>query len=863
MGQFANKIRAKLGLEPKKDVTLTGKLPNEVVINRDMNEEINPKTGLNPYVLAPARMNGPTTGHGKLVEKIKGVAKQNNAPYNIVLTRTNDKPTARKTGTAIKNPLTPEQKLNHARKFFPGSNINLASPERPNLLSQASEIHKMGHNHLIVVAGADRVPEYQRLLNQYNGKEGPHGHFNFKKIDVVSAGERDPTATGVEGVSASMARKLRADNDYKTFRERVVPPHVDEKSAQEYWNDLGHGMGLNEEAGYPVSVIPTKGGHSTRPLVDPPIDGEPGDVGYDTDLDKGDKTNLRRRKAYKRLVQVGMKEDFDDIAPGTYPDSVKTSAFAPTETPVPTRTPVPTVKAKKTFGKIREGMFAADISNGDTGESGSPNNSDMSVQGVPVTAKETSLRKTVKKRLEEAKAHHERSNLETAGAGQRVKVDYNGKSIYGRIHNSHEGSHQIVLDDGSHIFVNKDHDHIKVSMVKESADYAAMHVGIPTNKNDNDDSQELKLPETGGLQRGTKVKIKKPGYEGHGNIDFFDDDSGKYIVSVHGYGHNLHLDKDDIEVVKEDSPCWKDYEMVGMKKKGKKEVPNCVPKEEIELGETKGAGVKMYNDYRSKSIGVNTQRYAKQRYQRTGILPGSKTSTKDSEAEFFAKGGKVKKYDTRGNPIDESSLIEQVKAIMERGEDSHGYKRSTESGAGLTRKGAKHFGIKTAVTRKNVDPDSEAGKRRKSFCARMSGMPGPMKDEKGRPTRKAMSLKRWRCRTEDVKESAEIEKSGHVYHHHIVPMGRSEVLRTKQQPKRLQKKKANIQSHIQKLTQATQTWREKMSESKNTPYVRPHTEAGSTKQSGWKASDKHGKVKYFGMDFKSAAERHAYKGQES
>jgi len=778
MGQFANKIRAKLGLEPKRDVTLTGKLPNEVVINRDMNEEINPKTGLNPYVLAPARMNGPTTGHGKLVEKIKDVAKQNNAPYNIVLTRTNDKPTARKTGTAIKNPLTPEQKLNHARKFFPGSNINLASPERPNLLSQASEIHKMGHNHLIVVAGADRVPEYQRLLNQYNGKEGPHGHFNFKKIDVVSAGERDPNATGVEGVSASMARKLRADNDYKTFRERVVPPHVDEKSAQEYWNDLGHGMGLNEEAGYPVSVIPTKGGRSTRPLVDPPIDGEPGDVGYDTDLDKGDKTNLRRRKAYKRLVQVGMKEDFDDIAPGTYPDSVKPSAFAPTGTPVPT------VKAKKTFGKIREGMFAADISNGDTGESGSPNNSDMSVQGVPVTAKETSLRKTVKKRLEEAKAHHERSNLETAGAGQRVKVDYNGKSIYGRIHNSHEGSHQIVLDDGSHIFVNKDHDHIKVSMVKESADYAAMHVGIPTNKNDNDDSQELKLPETGGLQRGTKVKIKKPGYEGHGNIDFFDNDSGKYIVSVHGYGHNLHLDKDDIEAVKEDSPCWKDYEMVGMKKGKKgKPVPNCVPKNE----------------------------------------------------EY----------------------------LSERGADSKGLYRSTESGAGLTRKGAKHFGIKTAVTRKNVDPDSEAGKRRKSFCARMSGMPGPMKDEKGRPTRKAMSLKRWRCRTEDVKESAEIEKSGHVYHHHIVPMGRSEVLRTKQQLKRLQKKKANIQSHIQKLTQATQTWREKMSESKNTPYVRPHTEAGSTKQSGWKASDKHGKVKYFGMDFKSAAERHAYKGQES
>ena len=83
--------------------------------------------------------------------------------------------------------------------------------------------------------------------------------------------------------------------------------------------------------------------------------------------------------------------------------------------------------------------------------------------------------------------------------------------------------------------------------------------------------------------------------------------------------------------------------------------------------------------------------------------------------------------------------------LNERGADSKGLYRSTESGAGLTRKGAEHFGVKTAVTGK-VAPGSKAANRRKSFCARMSGMKGPMKDEKGRPTRKAMSLRRWRCR---------------------------------------------------------------------------------------------------------------------
>ena len=90
--------------------------------------------------------------------------------------------------------------------------------------------------------------------------------------------------------------------------------------------------------------------------------------------------------------------------------------------------------------------------------------------------------------------------------------------------------------------------------------------------------------------------------------------------------------------------------------------------------------------------------------------------------------------------------------IAERGADSEGHFRSTESGAGMTRKGVMAFRrknpgskLKTAVTGK-VKPGSKAAKRRKSFCARMSGMKGPMKDEKGRPTRKAASLKRWNCK---------------------------------------------------------------------------------------------------------------------
>jgi|TARA_R110000744_G_scaffold130679_1_gene238379 hypothetical protein len=76
---------------------------------------------------------------------------------------------------------------------------------------------------------------------------------------------------------------------------------------------------------------------------------------------------------------------------------------------------------------------------------------------------------------------------------------------------------------------------------------------------------------------------------------------------------------------------------------------------------------------------------------------------------------------------------------------------STKEGAGMTAAGVKKYRkknpgskLKTAVTGK-VKPGSKDAARRKSFCARMSGMKGPLKDKKGEPTRKAAALKRWRC----------------------------------------------------------------------------------------------------------------------
>ena len=104
-----------------------------------------------------------------------------------------------------------------------------------------------------------------------------------------------------------------------------------------------------------------------------------------------------------------------------------------------------------------------------------------------------------------------------------------------------------------------------------------------------------------------------------------------------------------------------------------------------------------------------------------------KVGIKQSVGKDFAAADKGKKFAKGG-----------VSLAVGRGE-----KLATDKGAGLTAKGRAKYNAATGSHLKAPQP--EGGPRKKSFCARMSGMPGPMKDESGKPTRKAASLKRWKC----------------------------------------------------------------------------------------------------------------------
>jgi hypothetical protein len=186
-------------------------------------------------VLAYGRMNPPTTGHLKVINKVTEVAKKVGGEHHMVVSHSND---------PKKNPLSSEQKVKHLRRYAPDANIKAASKENPTIFSHAAELHKQGVTHLHIVAGSDRVDEYKKKFKELNGKPTKDGKvpFHFKKVTVHSSGERDPDSEGDEGMSGTKMREHAKNNDFKSFR-KGVPHHVSDNDAKELMNDVRKGMG--------------------------------------------------------------------------------------------------------------------------------------------------------------------------------------------------------------------------------------------------------------------------------------------------------------------------------------------------------------------------------------------------------------------------------------------------------------------------------------------------------------------------------------------------------------------------------------------------------------------------------------------
>ena len=191
-----------------------------------------------PVVFAFGRFNPPTTGHAKLVDVLNRLAKKVGGDAMVFTSHSNDKK---------KNPLNHKQKVNYLRKFF-GKKVKVPDVSARTVFEIANALYNQGYRSIYMVAGSDRIREFDALLKKYNGTKARHGFYKFDEIQIVSAGERDPDADDVSGMSASKMRAAAEQGDFDSFKQGVA----NKQFADKLYKDVRKGMGINEDTHLPL-----------------------------------------------------------------------------------------------------------------------------------------------------------------------------------------------------------------------------------------------------------------------------------------------------------------------------------------------------------------------------------------------------------------------------------------------------------------------------------------------------------------------------------------------------------------------------------------------------------------------------------
>ena len=179
-------------------------------------------------VFAFGRFQPPTTGHELLVNAVKKIASAQKADHVIYASRTQDKKS---------NPLPVDRKVYYLKRMFPNTNFVAANDEVRTFIEAAKALNKK-YKNLVMVAGSDRVPDYKKFLDKYNGTE-----FKFDTIEVVSAGERDPDSDTAAGMSGTKMREAAKKGDFVTFK-RGLPHTLTELDGKRLMNEIRQGMGV-------------------------------------------------------------------------------------------------------------------------------------------------------------------------------------------------------------------------------------------------------------------------------------------------------------------------------------------------------------------------------------------------------------------------------------------------------------------------------------------------------------------------------------------------------------------------------------------------------------------------------------------
>lgn len=167
------------------------------------------------------RFSPPTVGHTKLIDKTVNHAKETGADHYIYTSKSHDN---------SKNPIPYDKKVGFLRKLHPHANIE-DHPDAHTAFHIAKILSDKGYEHVTMVVGQDRVNEFKNSIGKYvkhKSEPGydPKKHYNFKHFNVVSAGDRDPNATGVEGMSGTKMRDAVRKGNFKDFARGITGNNV-------------------------------------------------------------------------------------------------------------------------------------------------------------------------------------------------------------------------------------------------------------------------------------------------------------------------------------------------------------------------------------------------------------------------------------------------------------------------------------------------------------------------------------------------------------------------------------------------------------------------------------------------------------
>ena len=192
-------------------------------------------------VFAFGRFNPPTIGHQKLLDKVVSMTKQVNGKGYVFLSQKQNNKT---------DPLTFKEKQDYLQMFYP--NIAIGDAGVKTIIQALQKIQAEGRTRIVMIAGSDRVAEFQKLLNQYNGKPDKQGNdlYKFDSIDVVSAGERDPDQEGAAGASASKARELANKGQEHEFSKIIMGGNNGKKLYDNIQDRLGKQIEENNKKLY-------------------------------------------------------------------------------------------------------------------------------------------------------------------------------------------------------------------------------------------------------------------------------------------------------------------------------------------------------------------------------------------------------------------------------------------------------------------------------------------------------------------------------------------------------------------------------------------------------------------------------------